>query len=61
VDLFGHKKAQKNVATEATEGSKNSIIFNRREPGGRRVYKYMHIYLWSKLCFETQIDADLPG
>jgi len=21
----------------------------------------MHIYLWSTLCFETQIDADLPS
>jgi len=25
---------------------------------GCRVYKYMHIYLWSTLCFETQIYAD---
>jgi len=28
---------------------------NRRERKGSRVYKYMHIYLWSTLCFETQI------
>jgi len=52
MDLFGNKKAQKNMATEDTE---NSIIFNRGERKGRRVYKYMHIYLWSILCFETKI------
>ena len=79
------QKAQKNMDTE---GSENSIIFNRgerrefldriteffatktlrhkgirpqikrihrRERKGRRVYKYMHIYLWSILCFETKI------
>jgi len=43
------------LATEVTENSENSIIFNRRERKGRRVYKYMHIYLWSTLCFETKI------
>ena len=46
------------LATEVTENLGNSIIFNRGERKGRRVYKYMHIYLWSTLCFETKIDAD---
>ena len=45
------------LATEVTEGSENSIIFNRRERKRRKVYKYMHIYLWSTLCFETKIPA----
>jgi len=56
------------LATEDSETSENSIIFNRGEHRGRRVYKHMHIYLWSTLCFETKIPAcagtswtDLPG
>ena len=44
----------------ATEGSENSIIFKRGEHRERRVYKYMHIYLWSILCFEIKIARIYP-
>ena len=33
---------------------------NRRERKGRRVYKYMHVYLWSALCFEIKIARIYP-
>ena len=51
----GHIRKQKVQRNMTTEGSENSIIFNRGERKGHRVYKYMHIYLWSTLCFETKI------